>query len=329
MQHVTVGKLLEAFTGAFFFALVSICYALLGTLSQLSKAPDGSYLYSLPTVIFLAEAVKLCISLCFLTHEVGSLSTAVQTVVGSSVMKWLAFVVPSVLYSINNNLDMLNNQYMDPATEQVLVQLKVLTTAIVWWLVFAKPLNARKWSSLVVLFLGAVCASWPTGNNDGQTKHLYIEPFGFVLVTLYCWVSALAGVYNEWLYKGISQDDSIHTSNIRLYSIGCIFNLSCFLAGRPPQQSVSGMFVGYNVYTWALVATYSLMGLLIARVMKIFDNIVKLFMSAASLYVQTFFTWAIFGYNPSTLFILSLVLVTVAMIMYNAERLGMESPKKD
>ena len=33
--------------------------------------------------------------------------------------RWLAFAVPSMLYSLNNNLDMLNNQHMDPATEQV------------------------------------------------------------------------------------------------------------------------------------------------------------------------------------------------------------------
>lgn len=66
----------------------------------------------------------------------------------------MAFAFPSALYSLgprvpnvvwnlslsqrgalrlNNNLDMLNNQHMDPATEQVLVQAKILTTGIVWW----------------------------------------------------------------------------------------------------------------------------------------------------------------------------------------------------
>ena len=31
-------------------------------------------------------------------------------------------------------------------------------------------------------------------------------------ITVWSEVSASAGVYNEWLYKGIGKDDNIHTS---------------------------------------------------------------------------------------------------------------------
>eukprot|EP00438_Fugacium_kawagutii_P019369 Skav207909 [mRNA] locus=scaffold190:184538:187529:- [translate_table: standard] len=113
---------LRSVLGAFLFSLGSACYALLGILSQLSKSPDGSYAYSLPSVVLLAEFTKLCISLCFLTADSGSISQAAKDVLGTSLKSWLAFAFPSALYSLNNNLDMLNNQHMDPATEQVLVQ---------------------------------------------------------------------------------------------------------------------------------------------------------------------------------------------------------------
>eukprot|EP00435_Cladocopium_sp_Y103_P018666 s234_g4.t1 len=55
-------QMLRSVLGVVLFCLGSACYALLGILSQLSKSPDGSYGYSLPSVVLLAEFTKLCIS---------------------------------------------------------------------------------------------------------------------------------------------------------------------------------------------------------------------------------------------------------------------------
>ena len=45
---------------------------------------------------------------------------------------------------------MMNNLYMDPATESVLVQGKVLTTGLAWRFVFKEELGTLKWTALVV-----------------------------------------------------------------------------------------------------------------------------------------------------------------------------------
>merc|ERR1712113_563452 len=169
------------------------------------------------------------------------------------------FAVPSIIYSVNNNLDMLNNLYMDPATEQVLVQSKIITTGIVWWLVFRQALGLRKWTAICLLFLGTVLAgNPPSGKGDSSSsKEMFIEPFGIVLVTAYVFISAGAGVYNEWLYKGPGKNDSLHVSNVRLYTIGILFNVSMFVSTRSEILAQSGPFTGYNFYTWVLVVTYT------------------------------------------------------------------------
>lgn len=315
--------------GLVLFCLGAVCYALLGILSQLSKSPDGSYGYSLPSVVLLAEFTKLCISLCFLTAESGSLVQALKDVLGTPVTTWLAFAFPSALYSLNNNLDMLNNQHMDPATEQVLVQAKILTTGIVWWWVFGKTMGGRKWFALVLLFLGAVSAGWPSDPTLG--KRMHIDSVGVLLVILYVWVSASAGVYNEWLYKGIGKDDNIHTCNIRIYVIGCSVNLAAHLlhVDLSSLSSLQTLTEGYNRYCWALVATYSLMGLLIAQVMKFFDSIVKLFISGSSMYVSAVLSWLIFGYTPTWNFLGGMALVTVAMALYNYDSIKLFFKSKD
>ncbi|CAJ1367087.1 unnamed protein product [Effrenium voratum] len=311
--------MLRAALGVALFCLGALCYALLGILSQLSKSPDGSYGYSLPSVVLLAEFTKLCFSVGFLLAEDLSPQQALKDVVGKSGWSWLAFALPSVLYSLNNNLDMLNNQHMDPATEQVLVQGKILTTGLVWWWVFGHTLGPRKWCSLVLLFAGTVSAGWPR-ESEGKREHMHIDTVGVFLVMIYVWVSASAGVYNEWLYKGVGKDESIHVCNIRLYIIGCAVNLAAHLAHHP-LGSLLTLTAGYNRYCWALVATYSLMGLLIAQVMKFFDSIVKLFISGSSMYVSAVLSWAIFGYAPTWNFLAGMALVTVAMALYNFERI--------
>ncbi|CAK0807438.1 unnamed protein product [Prorocentrum cordatum] len=232
------------------FLLGSVCYALLGVLSQLSKSPDGSYAYSMPGVVFTAEAVKLCLSFAMLSAERGSLPAAAGAVLGGPLGHWLAYVVPSLLYSVNNNLDMLNNQHMDPATEQVLVQGKILTTGIVWWLVFREHMPARKWAALVLLFLGTVLTGWPASDDGApaERKSMYIDATGVFLVFAYIWISASAGVYNEWLYKHVGRDDSIHVSNIRLYAIGCVVNFSGYMASASPSQGMGGVLTGFNRY---------------------------------------------------------------------------------
>lgn len=314
------------------FVFGAFCYALLNVLSQLSKDPDGSYAYSMPTVIFAAEFVKLCLSSAFLSVELGSPGKALQAYCATPAKTWALFALPAVLYAVNNNLDMLNNQYMDPATESVLVQLKILTTGLAWWFVFKQPLNARKWSSLVLLFAGCCGAGWP---SSATKDTMYIEPFGIVLIFFYVIISATAGVYNEWLYKTLGKDESIHVCNLRIYTVGCLFCLSTHFSthgGSGQSLSLSTLFHGYNRYTCALVVTYSMMGLLLAQVMKFFDSIVKLFISASSMYASACFTVFLFHRVPSSLFLASMALVTLAILLYNLERIQpllQPRPKKE
>ena len=86
--------------------------------------------------------------------------------------------------------------------------------------------------------------------------------------------------------------------NVRIYVIGCAVNLGFHLYHKP-VSSLWRLTEGYNRYCWGLVATYSLMGLLLAQVMKFFDNIVKLFISGSSMYVSALLSYAIFGYTPT------------------------------
>jgi len=312
---------------ALLFVVGALSYALLGILSRLAKSEDGTYAFSMPSVVLNAEALKLLLSLGLLTAEVGSAKGVWEALSKGTLKHWLVFTVPSFMYAVNNNLDMMLIQHMDPATMQVLLQLKILTTAVTWRIVFRKELGLRKWLALVCLFTGAACAAVPSRGAKDTATSMFIDLTGCMLVTAYVWISAGAGVYNEWLYKSIGKADSIHVCNIRLYTIGCCFNLYAHATDKLSYTSdpEAGFLTGYSVYTWLLVCAFASMGLIVAQVMKFFDNIVKLFLSGSAMYCSAALSWLIFDIRPTGPYCFALFIVTVSLIVFNAESIF---PKK-
>merc|ERR1712070_1109562 len=69
------------------------------------------------------------------------------------------------------------------------------------------------------------------------------------------------------------------------------------------------------------MGNYAVLGLLLAQIMKFFDSIVKLFISGSSMYASAFLTVTIFKRVPSFKFCFGLFLVTVALLLYNYDKI--------
>jgi UDP-galactose transporter len=210
------------------------------------------------------------------------------------------FSVPSVIYCIGNNLDILCNRYMDSATFQVCSQLKILATALLWSLVFRESLGSRKWAALCLLLLGGAFASWPSDTSKaGAVQHMYITKLGIVSIIAYASCSASAGIATEWIYKTVNVADSIHLQNIAMYTIGVITNFLFFFAVRKPSRDFPNVFEGFNFWTWCLMLNFSSLGILTSFILRYLDNIQKLLMSGASMYVSAICTTVLFGLSDS------------------------------
>ena len=66
----------------------------------------------------------------------------------------LKLLIPSGLYTLQNNLLFIALSNLDAATYQVTYQLKILTTALFSVLMLSKKLDSIKWISLVILMFG-------------------------------------------------------------------------------------------------------------------------------------------------------------------------------
>lgn len=125
--------------------------ALQGLLTAASKR-GNSYAYNTATVPLLAEALKFAISACILRHQLRH-KAAVQ--VTRNFRASLLFLVPSVIYWVHNNVQFATLRLLDPATYQVLGNLKIVTTGVLFWVLLRRQLTVLQWLALVLLMLGA------------------------------------------------------------------------------------------------------------------------------------------------------------------------------
>ena len=121
-----------------------------GLLTTASKT-NGEYRYNFATVPLLAELLKLCISSYLFTKQQPEAARATKRLRTA-----LLFLVPSIIYWIHNNVQFLTLQLVDPATYQILGNMKIVTTGVLFWIILKRHLTFLQWQALVLLTIGAM-----------------------------------------------------------------------------------------------------------------------------------------------------------------------------
>jgi solute carrier family 35 (UDP-sugar transporter), member A1/2/3 len=132
-----------------------------GILTAASKT-NGEYAYNFATIPLFAECLKFCISFALLRREQAAGKPVKATI---NVRKSLLYVTPSLIYLLHNNVQFFTLRYLDPATYQVLGNLKIVTTGLLFWLFLGRLLSKLQWISLVLLTFGATV-------SQARTHHL-------------------------------------------------------------------------------------------------------------------------------------------------------------
>jgi probable UDP-sugar transporter A4 len=241
--------------------------------------------------------------------------------------------VSGFIYTINNNLAFIVLDGMiDPASYQLLSNMKILTTALLFYVIMKKPLSVRQWVALALLAAGCSLAALnidervddaEAHTNDAvhEGKHMRITPTGFLVMVVYCTLSGLAGVYSEKMLKDTSR--IFHVSNTLLYAWGIVFNAFAFVresGGSDNAAAVGGfstLFTGYNGWAVAMMLNQAFTGLILSLVMRFLDNIVKLFTIACSLLLTTLWAASVLSFNIHSTFYFACVCIIAAIFLYN------------
>ena len=246
-----------------------------------SRLPGrAEVMYLATAAVVLCELIKLIVSLGMLLWESGSVATAAATIHRDILSSWSSnalLLVPATLYTLQNNLQYYAAGHLDPATFQVLYQMKLLTTAALSVVLLKRDLSRTQWFSTVVLAVGIGLVQ--TDNMVGSERESQIE--GFIAVLVACCTSAGAGVFLEKLVKQTAP--SVWVRNIQLASFGLMIGGAAAYVRDADVIAEKGFFVGFDAMVWAVVLLQSFGGVLVAVVLKYADNIVKGFATGLSI----------------------------------------------
>uniref|UniRef100_A0A7M5X6S2 Uncharacterized protein n=1 Tax=Clytia hemisphaerica TaxID=252671 RepID=A0A7M5X6S2_9CNID len=233
-------------------------------LINLGKDVNGKIPFYSASVAFCIEFAKITTSLTLLFIEWLSSTSSTNQQHSTNQLPRTAiflFMVPALLYAVVNNLVTHAQKFMDPASFQLLNNLKIVSTAFLYKLIIKKEITSRKWMAIFLLFIGGSVNSM-RGLVKTEEKHTnelksYITTTGLLLVLIYCGASSLAGVYTEAVLKKY-RTTSINLQNSVLYTFGLLANVCVFLFSSNDQNkpiTITGFFDGFSIYTWLIVLT--------------------------------------------------------------------------
>ncbi|CAL8470883.1 g10425 [Coccomyxa elongata] len=285
-----------------------------GLLTTASKS-DGSYRYNFATVPLLAEILKLLISSFLLQRQRRSNPEAARIT-----RHWrtaILFLVPSIIYWLHNNVQFVTLKFVDPATYQIMGNLKIVTTGLLLWACLKRQLSLLQWLALALLMIGATVSQVKSGCDESSLLAAPIA--GYLFGVLSAFLSAIAAVYTEWVMKRNS--DSLYWQNMQLYSFGVAFNalglsLGDLRTGFENGVWVFTLFEGYDWVTFLVVANLAFSGLLVSWVMKFADSILKVYATSMAMLVTAVVSVIFFELAPSLQLVLGILTASISLVLY-------------
>eukprot|EP00058_Branchiostoma_floridae_P017006 XP_002602494.1 hypothetical protein BRAFLDRAFT_281957 [Branchiostoma floridae] len=286
--------------------------------SRTAETRGPRYLSS--TAVVVAEVMKIaaCIVLVFFEQGMSMSrlgSTLRQELVGKP-FETLKLAVPSILYTLQNNLLYVALSNLDAATYQVTYQLKILTTALFSVAMLGRRLEMSKWVALVLLMTGVALVQVRGNLPEPQRLRGLSLQSGAGRLVAHCRSSGDLGLYV-----------SVHLILETLKPVcpvsglfGAIFGLFAVVMSDYELVVELGFLQGYNSITWTVVSLQAFGGLVIAAVIKYADNILKGFATSLSIILSTVMSYYILDdFRPSSHFFIGASIVICATFLYSRE----------
>lgn len=274
------------------------------------------------TAVVMAEVLKglTCLLLLFAQKRgnVKHLILFLHEAVLVQYVDTLKLAVPSLIYTLQNNLQYVAISNLPAATFQVTYQLKILTTALFSVLMLNRSLSRLQWASLLLLFTGVAIVQAQQAGGGGPRPLDQNPGAGLAAVVASCLSSGFAGVYFEKILKGSS--GSVWLRNLQLGLFGTALGLVGLWWAEGTAVAHRGFFFGYTPAVWGVVLNQAFGGLLVAVVVKYADNILKGFATSLSIVLSTVASIRLFGFHLDPLFALGAGLVIGAVYLYSLPR---------
>jgi len=245
------------------------------------------------------------------------------------VAEFVSYMVPGLIYFVNNNCQFYILQAIDPTSFQLLSQLKTIFTGVLFRALLKRKLALVQWLALVILACGTAVSQLKLVQDvedrhqslkglplPGLLKEQHPELVGISLCLMTSLLSALAGVYAEKLLKDRASA-SIHWQNIQLYIWGVLFNAIGLYMKDGDTVREHGLLNGFNTIAYLVVFCNAFTGLSISFVLKFADNIARVYAHAIAMMLTMTVSVKLLGVPMTPQMLIAIILVSVSTLEYN------------
>lgn len=281
--------------------------------SRLSSAPS----YNATSVVLLTETIKLILAASMYVAHDGSLREMIR-VTSKEVRVLLLYGIPAVLYAMYNNLLFINLASFDPGTYNVLIQLKIALTGVLYQILFSKQLNRNQWAAILLITLGCMCKESGKVTTFGFQANL--SSWFLLLVQMLC--SVLAGVYNEVLLKGSDSAKRGVTTNLQnafMYIQSIVVNFVVLIWEGKASEAISpqNLEAIASLKVLAIITIMSTVGLVTGFFLKHLDSVLKAVASALEVVFTMLLGFLFFGVPVGLTGLISGLLVGAGVALYS------------
>ena len=273
---------------------------------------NGRYQYNTLTIPLFAELLKLFISTIFVLQEHKVNSGTIKLDTKPRIL--LEAALPALIYFISNNLNFAIIKELGPINFQLLSNLKILTTAVLFRVIMQVHLSRLQWRMLFILTIGCI-VSQLTSSNDSDAVQLTGSTLGYTLKLCNLCLTALAAVLCEKFFKGNA--NPFHFQNVLLYGWGTLFTiLSILIDGKFIVGGFSLLLSGHTFRSSCLILNYALAGIAASGVMKYLDTMAKTFAAMIANFVVAGIAVMYFGEHLRLGLVMGGVVAVIAVDVY-------------
>lgn len=306
-------------------SLISLTFQTTGQALLIKWADaQGQKEYLPSTVVFWTEVVKLFTSLVLVLYESGDSTKGFRSITEhftQAPTELAKAAVPSLVYTFQNNLMFYSLTKLSAPVQQVLYQMKIITTAALGVLMLGKSLGPVKWSACFLLAFGIMVVQVSRNAQKGDIvgwnwQSLESDQMkGFAAVLCACLTSGFAGV---WIQKMLQQTQaSIWMRNIQLGLFGACSSLLVAVAQDGEVIANSGFNSGYNFRVLLVIAMNAFGGLLCAVMLKYAGATHGCFSTALSIILTCFMSSLLLqDFTPDLLFMVGTAISVGASFLF-------------
>ena len=293
------------------YVLLWVSSHLLVYASKLAGAPD----YNVTSVVLLTEAIKLVMAVTLYFWYDGD-AAQLRRAIGSSRPLFLRYSVPALLYCIYNNLVYANLSAFDPGTYNVLMQVRIVMTGLLYQWLFSKRLNRNQWAAIVLITIGCMCKE-SAKLTSAPTLHANARAWLMLLMQLLA--SVFAGVYTELLLKGAAGPGvTTNLQNAYMYAHSVLWNSAFLLVQGRLGEAISAynLAVVFSPTLLTIMAIMSTVGLVTGFFLKHLDSVLKSVASATEVVLTMILSALIFSTPLDLTSVTSAVIVGGGVALY-------------